>query len=96
MSDDTNTEKLHNFDDLDIRILDLMYFKDITVMDIIKRRLKFMAHRVTVSKRIYILSKMNLLGIVKDSNPLCLYKNLKNEEVIQKMIKLLKSKRGLL
>lgn len=95
MSDGNKETIYHKIDYLDIKILDCIYNKEITVLRNIRERLKGVATRKTISKRIKILSKMNLFIIVKDTNPLCIDR-LIDDDKIKVFINQEKIKRGLI
>lgn len=85
-------KKFRRYDDLDTRILDLIYNQHITVMALIIKKLAFMAHRTTISKRVKILNHEGFYNIVDGCNPVCINLNREKEEMILKMIDKLKEK----
>lgn len=95
MSDVNIYEKFRRYDELDIRILDCIYNKEITVMQLIIRRLMFMAHRVTISRRIKAIEKDGLIEIIQNTNPIC-FKISQNQERVKNIINELKKVRGLI
>jgi len=86
MNEGINTILNHSYDDLDIKILDAIYNDNISVMRLIIKRLSYMAHRVTVSKRIQKMERWGLIKKVEKTNPLCLNKDEIHNGFIIKMI----------
>lgn len=92
MSDVNKCEKFRSYDDLDTRILDLIYNRNITVMALITKKLVFMAHRITISKRIKQLNQEGFIKIISNTNPICIKPDYDKEVIIKDMINKLKIK----
>ena len=85
MNDGYKETIYHKIDYLDIKSLDCIYNQEITVMKMIRERLKGIATRKTISKRIKKLADMKLFKVIENTNPLCIQMNM-DDNVIKEFI----------